>query len=184
MHAMTILTCLHVPCTTCACQVAGSLATAAALDQRQHLGGLRAEHIHQVLADAMHQAKNPLTALRTFTKVLLRRLRGDNSVNRQLVKDIVLQSDRLIDLLRPVDSIVGLLSQAAESPPLPRLMAGNHHDELIGNKQKDWVSPSPTEQQQHYSHLPEVSLVFVTDVIEPMLRAAEVIALNHSITFR
>ncbi len=201
MHAMIILTYLHVPCTTCACQVAGSLAIAAALDQRQHLGGLRAEHIRQVLADAMHQAKNPLTALRTFTKVLLRRLRGDNSINRcvhimhltypvgiiieslltvdaipcrQLVKDIVLQSDRLIDLLRPVDSIIGLLSQAAESPPLPRLMAGNHHDQFIGNKQKDWASPSPTEQQQNDSHLPEVSLVYVTDAIEPMLRAAEV----------
>ncbi len=77
-----MLTYFHVLRTTCTCQVAGSLAIAAALDQRQHLGGLSAEHIRQVLADAMHQAKNPLTALQTFTKVLLRRLRGDNSVNR------------------------------------------------------------------------------------------------------
>ncbi len=92
--------------------------------------------------------------------------------NRQLVKDIILQSDRLIDLLRPVDGILGLLTQAAESPPLPRLMAGDHPDQLIGNKQMEWISQTPTEQQN--SHIPEVSLVFITDAIEPILRAAEV----------
>ncbi len=94
------------------------------------------------------------------------------------MKDIILQSDRLIDLLRPVDSIVGLLSQVAESIPPSRLMAGNHYQQLIGKNQqmdgKEWASTSPIEQQQNDSLLQEVSLVYVTDAVEPILRAAEV----------
>ncbi len=98
------------------------------------------------------------------------------------MKDIILQSDRLIDLLRPVDNIVGLLSQTAESWPLSRLICGHdhhHQQQRIGKKQqmdggKEWASTSPIEPQQHDSSVQEVSLVYVTDAIEPILRAAEV----------
>lgn len=38
-----------------------------------------------------HQVKNPMTALRTFGKLLLKRLPQDDTLNRELAKDIILQ---------------------------------------------------------------------------------------------
>ena len=40
-----------------------------------------------------------------FGKLLLRRLPGNDKMNRELAKDILIQSDRLVDLLLPIDSM-------------------------------------------------------------------------------
>jgi len=51
------------------------------------------------------QVKNSLSAVRMFGKLLLRRLPGNDKMNRELAKDILIQSDRLVDLLLPIDSM-------------------------------------------------------------------------------
>lgn len=72
--------------------VARTLAVAAALDQKQQVASvLQAEQLRRVMSESLHQVKNPLTALRTFGKLLLRRLDQHDTVNRELAKDIIIQ---------------------------------------------------------------------------------------------
>jgi signal transduction histidine kinase len=76
---------------------------------------LQAEQLRRVLSETLHQTKNPLTALRTFGKLLLRRLPAADGANRELAEDIITQSDRLVDLLLPVDSIIGVLAATSSA---------------------------------------------------------------------
>lgn len=53
--------------------------------------GVRQKSLSRLLARDENQVKNPMTALRTFGKLLLRRLPQDDTLNRELAKDIILQ---------------------------------------------------------------------------------------------
>lgn len=93
-------------------QIAETLAIACALDQRaQWLGhDLQQQKLFYAqqrdhLDDLLHQFRNPLTALRTFGKLLIRRLLpGDEQ--RQFAESIVRESDRLQDLLEQFDRVI------------------------------------------------------------------------------
>jgi signal transduction histidine kinase len=71
------------------------------LDMQYHWQRQQQEQI----ANLLHQIRNPLTAVKTFAKLVLRRLLpGDG--NQELVGGIVQESDRLQNLLVEVDQIV------------------------------------------------------------------------------
>ena len=79
----------------------------------------------------LHQVKSSLSAVRMFGKLLLRRLPGDDKMNRELAKDILIQSDRLVDLLLPIDSMTrlpSLESGAGGSRSPPFLLQGAPQD--------------------------------------------------------
>lgn len=95
-------------------RVAQSLAIACVLDQRSQW----AEHelIQQrqfqaqqrdIFDNLLHQFRNPLTALRTFGKLLLRRMVPDDA-NRNAVEGMVRETDRLQDLLRQFDAAIDM----------------------------------------------------------------------------
>ncbi|MGB3495469.1 MAG: sensor histidine kinase [Elainellaceae cyanobacterium] len=65
-----------------------------------------------IFDDLLHQFRNPLTALRTFGKLLLRRLQADDR-NQNIAESIVRESDRLQDMLKQFKS--------ALDEPLPLL---------------------------------------------------------------
>eukprot|EP00638_Chattonella_subsalsa_P017416 CAMPEP_0117850434 /NCGR_PEP_ID=MMETSP0949-20121206/21684_1 /TAXON_ID=44440 /ORGANISM="Chattonella subsalsa, Strain CCMP2191" /LENGTH=591 /DNA_ID=CAMNT_0005697825 /DNA_START=217 /DNA_END=1992 /DNA_ORIENTATION=+ len=95
--------------------IASTLAVAAVLDQKERWSHqVQLESLRTALAESLHQVKNPLTALRTFGKLLLRRLPSEDNLNRELAKDIMIQSDRLVDLLLPVDSMITTLGDESE----------------------------------------------------------------------
>jgi len=48
------------------------------------------------------QIRSPLSALRTFGKVLTRRLAREPGMNGELARNIMVQSDQLADLLVPL----------------------------------------------------------------------------------
>jgi signal transduction histidine kinase len=91
-------------------RIARSLAIAYLMDQRrawfeQQLTQQRRLQAQQrdMLHDLLHQFRNPLTALRTFGKLLLKRLRpGDK--NQEVASSIVRESDRLQELLQQFDA--------------------------------------------------------------------------------
>jgi signal transduction histidine kinase len=66
-----------------------------------------------ILDNLLHQIRSPLTAIRTFGKLLFKRLLPENP-NQEIVTGIVQQSDRLKELLEQVDACLDL----ADSPPL------------------------------------------------------------------
>ncbi len=95
-------------------KIADTLALACVMDQRaQWLDHTRRQQRlsqtqqHDVLDNLLHQFRNPLTALRTFGKLLLRRLQPEDA-NREVATSIVRESDRLQELLVQFDQAIDL----------------------------------------------------------------------------
>ncbi len=127
---------------------------------------------HDILDNLLHQFKNPLTALRTFGKLLLRRLRPED-LNREVATSIVRESDRLQDLLKQFDHAIDLgevdlisTQLEEEAPftndrPIPLLPAGV----LTGSTLT-------------------LEACRVTDILQPLLVSAEAIAQEKELSIR
>lgn len=123
-------------------RVAHTLALACVLDQRsQWLEQERTHHLQvqeqqrDLLDNLLHQLRNPLTAIRTFGKVLLKRLLpGDE--NRGVATSIVQESDRMRELLQQLEQVMPLETDSGEAfldfnrPPLSLLPASDSPDLL------------------------------------------------------
>ena len=105
-------------------RIAKTLAIACILDQRrawlQHQ--LQQEQILQegqrdLLDNLLHQFRNPLTAIRTFGKLLLKRMRPVDP-NREVATSIVRESDRLQELLKQFDQVIDLNTADLAALPL------------------------------------------------------------------
>lgn len=108
----------------CASAVARSLALSTLLDQRLLVSGLRAgpgeaeAEAEAVLAQlgaslraSVHQLGSPLSALRLFAKLTLRRLPAADSATRQLVREIVSQAARAQELVGPLQALASQLPE-------------------------------------------------------------------------
>jgi signal transduction histidine kinase len=69
--------------------------------------------VRDILSSILHQARSPISALRTFGKLLLRRL-PPGDLNRDLARDIIVQCERLNELLSPLDTVT---QRVAQLPP-------------------------------------------------------------------
>lgn len=105
-------------------RIAQTLAIACILDQRRawlhsqlHQQQLIQERQRDLLDNLLHQFRNPLTALRTFGKLLLKRLRPADP-NRDVATSIVRESDRLKELLQQFDQVIDLTDGDLASLPL------------------------------------------------------------------
>ncbi|MEM8602260.1 MAG: ATP-binding protein [Cyanobacteria bacterium P01_H01_bin.121] len=101
---------------------AQTLTLACLMDRRLHW--LQAEYHQQELAQEaqqdlldtlLHQIRNPLTAVRTFSKLLLRRLQPD-APEQQIARSIVRESDRLDGLLQQLDTAMTATTGTASLP--------------------------------------------------------------------
>lgn len=100
------------------------------LDQSQQQHRSRQTQQHDVLDNLLHQLKSPLTALRTFGKLLVKRLQAGDP-NREIAGSILRESDRLQELLQQFDQAIDLDSvdvlaedSSLVSRPIPLLPAG------------------------------------------------------------
>jgi signal transduction histidine kinase len=87
-------------------KVAQTIAIASTLDRQQEYHRSHVETLQHFIAneqrkidDLLHQLRNPLTALRTFSKLLIKRLLPEDR-NRGVAENILQQGDRLQDLLQ------------------------------------------------------------------------------------
>jgi signal transduction histidine kinase len=70
------------------------------------------------LSDSLHQVKNPLQALRTYGKILQRQLASSNELGSgtsallELTERLMVQSERVVDLMVPMDTLVENLEQS------------------------------------------------------------------------
>jgi signal transduction histidine kinase len=114
------------------------------------------------LDDLLHQFRNPLTALRTFGKLLIKRLLpGDK--NYDAASSIMRESDRLQELLQEFDECLDMNLEDLAPPSLPGTV--------------DVRPPVPTPPN---SLLPRKALtlepVSVTAVLEPLVVSARAVA--------
>jgi len=101
-------------------RVAQTLTLARLLDRRrerseQQLSQQRQLQAQQreLLDNLLHQFRNPLTALRTFGKLLLKRLLPGDA-NRAVADNIVRESDRLQELLQQFDRVIDMTAEDLE----------------------------------------------------------------------
>ncbi|MEH2053480.1 GAF domain-containing sensor histidine kinase [Nostoc sp.] len=152
-------------------RIAQTLAIACILDQRRAWfeQQLREQQILQekqrdLLDNLLHQFRNPLTALRTFGKLLLKRLRPADA-NRDVANSIVRESDRLQELLQQFEQVIDL----TETDLAPLLT----EDEVFveATIQKD--AKPPLLLPGTGDKAVDCSL---TDILEPLLISAKAIA--------
>ncbi|MBW4644422.1 MAG: sensor histidine kinase [Goleter apudmare HA4340-LM2] len=106
-------------------RIAQTLAIACILDQRRawlqhqlHQQQILQEQQRDLLDNLLHQFRNPLTALRTFGKLLFKRLRTGDP-NRDVATNIVRESDRLQELLLQFDQVIDLTEEDLATLSLP-----------------------------------------------------------------
>lgn len=170
--------------------IADTLSIACVLDQRSqwadrdlHQQYLLRSQQRDVFDDLLHQFRNPLTALRTFGKLLLKRFLP-NDPNRDVAAGIVRESDRLQELLKEFDQAINL----GEAEPYPLLPAESstlpsYPGELRGsNAEASRLLPSsPHFLTGAALHTESYA---ITDVLAPLLSSAEVIAQDRQLTLK
>jgi signal transduction histidine kinase len=146
-------------------RIAHTLALACLMDQRgqwleQDLGQkhLARAQQHEMFDNLLHQFRNPLTALRTFGKLMIKRLRADDP-NREVAEGIVRESDRLEELLKQFDVAVDLDE--------PKLLPSSSLD------LKEWEAKIDTDLRNRISAHPQPSLSQSSEASEPVLLLPE-----------
>ncbi len=106
-------------------QVASTLAIACVMDQRSQWlqRQLNQRQLNQVdqsetFQNLLHQFRNPLTALQTFGKLMVKRLPLEDT-NRPIAEGIVRESRRLQDLAEHFDTAVAEGDEALARPTVP-----------------------------------------------------------------
>lgn len=98
------------------------------------------------LSDSLHQVKNPLQALRTYGKILQRQIANTDALGPgtpqllELAERLLVQSERVVDLMVPMDTLVENLEQStrralqpakAEDPTQKSLIVRSEHLQLL-----------------------------------------------------
>ncbi|MBE9127772.1 sensor histidine kinase [Coleofasciculus sp. LEGE 07092] len=142
-----------------------------------------------VLDDILHQFRNPLTALRTFGKLLIKRLLPEDN-NREVASSIVRESDRLQELLQEFDECLDMTQTdieplalppeaTAEATPVPVEARKMPLTPDLEHSRED----SPHRAETTQSGLPllagkslNIESFSINDVLEPLLLSATAIA--------
>jgi signal transduction histidine kinase len=157
--------------------IAKILAIACILDQRRawlqqqlHQQQVLQEEQRDLLDNLLHQFRNPLTAIRTFGKLLFKRLRPADQ-NRDVATSIVRESDRLQELLQQFDQVIDLTSSDLTAIPLP--------------ESKVVVEASVEKDAKPPLLLPgtgeDVTDCYLTDLLLPLLISAQAIAQERNL---
>ncbi|MEM6614101.1 MAG: HAMP domain-containing sensor histidine kinase [Cyanobacteria bacterium P01_C01_bin.72] len=123
---------------------------------------------HDRLDNLLHQLKNPLTALRTFSKLLLKRILPDDP-NGKLVENILAQSDRFQALLEQFEAESAQLTQVSSLNQSPHLLADSQSDTI---DQSSFLLPSSANKPEP---------VDLEEILKPLLNTAQAIAVERQI---
>lgn len=156
-------------------RIAGTLTLACLMDQRRvwvedELTQSRRFQAQQRdrLDDLLHQFRNPVTAIRTFGKLLFRRLQpGDK--NQEAAASIVGESDRLQELLQQFDACLDLTQEA------PIILKAPIMNEAAQQPLTPGLSLLPNNAQMREA-------ISIIAVLEPLLVSARAIATERNLT--
>jgi signal transduction histidine kinase len=160
--------------------VAQTIALAGILDRRQQwleqeLRQQQKLQIQQqdILHNLLHQLRNPLTAIRTFGKLLIKRLQPGDP-HRDFATSIVRESDRLQELLKHLEGSIDI--------------------PLIPQSELNSESVQPLLASQNESQISNANLLLpdaafriescqLTDVLDPLIISGEAIAQDRNLKF-
>ncbi|MCU0537146.1 MAG: GAF domain-containing sensor histidine kinase [Hydrococcus sp. Prado102] len=158
-------------------KIAKTIELASLLDRRQGWYEQQLSQqarIHRLQRDRLdsllHQLRNPLTALRTFGKLLLKRFMPDDR-NRSVIQGILREGDRLQELLQEFENDldathtnINSLTLDANTLSLPEASSVSDSSLLLGNSLS-------------------LEAISVKDILEPLLVSAGAIAQERGINF-
>ena len=121
------------------------------------------------LEDLLHQLKNPLTALRTFSKLLIKRLLPEEH-NYSVAKSILNQSDRFQELLQQFEDEIKSLDSAVN--PLTLNTTSVKLLETNTETKSNFLLPESKS---------ELESVAIKNILEPILTTARAIAEERDI---
>ena len=103
---------------------AQSLSMALNMDNERSILSEQNTMFKENLSDSLHQIKNPIQALRTYGKILQRQIVETNGADvsgtaqlLELAERLMVQSDRVVDMLGPMDSLAETLDSTVMLPP-------------------------------------------------------------------
>ncbi|NER27212.1 MAG: sensor histidine kinase [Symploca sp. SIO1C4] len=176
--------------------IAKTLSVAYVMDQRRvwFEQQLTQQEIYQekqrdLIDDLLHQARSPLTALRTLGKLLIKRLRpGDK--NQEVAASIVRESDRLQELLQQLNNYLEInpASLAPLTLPATSVLQGQQSETRDDGQGITLTTNLPLEVTRKGLHLPPAQALTlesfsVATVLKPLLVAAEAIATERHLEF-
>jgi signal transduction histidine kinase len=157
-------------------RIAQTLAIACILDrqrtwlqQQLHQQQIFQEKQLDLLDNLLHQFRNPLTALRTFGKLLLKRLRTGEP-NREVATSIVRESDRLQELLQKFDEAIDLTGE--DLIPLLRSSAEVVMEASVQVAKPKLLLPGSDETETDCD---------LMEVLQPLLDSANAIAQERNL---
>lgn len=120
------------------------------------------------LDNLLHQLRNPLTALRTFSKLLVKRLLPEDS-NQSVAKNILREGDRLQELLKQFEEEIERQEENNESLTLDATSV------LLGaedNSSSNFLLTGDTAKLES---------IEINQILEPLIASAQVIAAEKKI---
>ena len=151
-------------------QIVKTMAIACHLDQSQLWYGRQLSlqiNLRERLDDLLHQLRNPLTALRTFSKLLLKRLMGSPR-DAKVVESIIRESDHLQELLQQFD----LWMDSLDTQSFPLVI-----DTKAAKLPQTSSSLPPSSQSSPLNNLA------VEVILAPLVDSAVVVAQDKKIEF-
>ena len=121
------------------------------------------------LGDLLHQLRNPLTALRTFGKLLVKRLLPEDR-NQSIAESILRESDRLSELMQQFE--VEVDSKVTESLPVTVSTTSVRLAESEVQQPQNFLLAGKTDR---------VDILDVLDILEPLLITTKAIAESQEI---
>jgi len=153
-------------------RIGKTLAIACIMDRRRtwlasqlHQHQIMQERQLDLMDNLLHQFRNPLTALRTFGKLLTKRLRPKDA-NQEVALSIVRESDRLKELLQKFDEAIDLTTEDL----LPAKLAVQNEVEVEATVEESLPLLLLNGAEQ------EVVDFNLNDVLQPLLISAKAIA--------
>ncbi len=141
------------------------------LQQQLHQQQILQEQQQDLLDNLLHQFRNPLTALRTFGKLLVKRLQPE-SANGDVAVSIVRESDRLQELLQKFDEVIDLTPEDLVSLKLPQTNEVFVEAKVEKQRESPLLLPGIGEKAIDCNLL---------DILEPLLLSARAIAQERGI---
>jgi signal transduction histidine kinase len=158
--------------------IAQTLTIACILDQRRtwlevqlHQQQILQEKQQDLLDSLLHQFRNPLTALRTFGKLLMKRLRPGDT-NREVAESIVRESDRLQELLKNFDEVIDFQPEDLASLKLPQENEVFVEATVEKDSKPILLLPGTGEKEAD---------CYLVDVLQPLLVSAQAIAQERNL---
>jgi signal transduction histidine kinase len=193
-------------------RAAQSLSMALMMDSERNILREQNALFRESLSDSLHQVKNPIQALRTYGKILQRQIADASKAGNvddksgtpqllELAERLMVQSERVVDLLRPMDSLMDsfdqpmvllppaqndtsmvLWHQAQQAPSMQQTMRATN---TTATFQPSTVSLYPTNGAADSTLVGDfgIEMTFVTDVVEPVLETFRAIASEQKIAF-